>query len=71
MLIAAGAITLALGEYVDSAVIFGVVVINAILGFVQESKAEAALDSLRSMVHTRARVIRGGHEQSIASGPAQ
>ncbi len=67
VLIAAGAITLALGEYVDSAVIFGVVVINAILGFVQESKAEAALDSLRSMVHTQARVIRGGHEQSISS----
>ena len=67
VLIAAGAITLALGEYVDSGVIFGVVVVNAILGFVQESKAEAALDSLRSMGHTQARVIRGGHERSVSS----
>jgi cation-transporting ATPase F len=49
VLLAAGVITAGLGEYVDSAVIFGVVVVNAIVGFIQESKAEAALEGLRSM----------------------
>ena len=67
ILIAAGVITALLGEYVDSSVIFGVVLVNATLGFVQESRAEAALDALRSMAHTRARVVRDGHEQSVPS----
>jgi len=52
VLLAAGAITAGLGEFVDSAVILGVVLVNAIVGFVQEPKAKAALDSLRSMVRT-------------------
>jgi cation-transporting P-type ATPase F len=67
VLIAAGAITAGLGAYVDSAVIFGVVLVNAIVGFIQESRAEAALDTLRSMVRTRARVMRDGHEQTVPS----
>lgn len=41
VLIAAGGITAALGEWVDTAVIFSVVVINAVIGYVQEGKAEA------------------------------
>ena len=40
--------------------IFGVVVINAVVGFIQESKAEAALEALRAMVRTEARVVRDG-----------
>ncbi len=67
VLLVAGAITIALGEYVDAAVIFAVVVLNAAIGFGQESKAEAALDTLRSLVRTRARVRRDGQEQRIAS----
>ncbi|WP_431876833.1 HAD-IC family P-type ATPase [Micromonospora marina] len=67
VLLAATAVTAALREYVDSAVIFGVVLINATVGFVQESRAEAALDSLRSMVHTGARVIRDGETRSVGS----
>jgi cation-transporting ATPase F len=67
VLLAAGAITAILGEYVDSAVIFGVVVINAILGFIQESKAEAALEGLRSMVRTSATVVRDGQERTVPS----
>jgi cation-transporting ATPase F len=67
VLLAAGVITAGLGEYVDSAVIFGVVVINAIVGFVQESKAEAALEGLRSMVRTHATVIRDGHQGTVSS----
>jgi cation-transporting ATPase F len=67
VLLASGAITAGLGEYVDSAVIFGVVVINSIVGFIQESKAEAALEGLRSMVRTQARVVRDGYEQTVPS----
>ncbi|MFH0241263.1 HAD-IC family P-type ATPase [Streptomyces sp. HK10] len=67
ILIAAGAVTAALGESVDSAVIFAVVLINAFVGFVQESKAEAALDSLRSMARTTARAVRDGRERAVPS----
>jgi cation-transporting ATPase F len=67
VLLAAGAITAALGEYVDSAVIFAVVLVNALVGFVQESKAEAALEGLRSMVRTTATVVRSGREQAVPS----
>jgi cation-transporting ATPase F len=67
VLLVAGAITAGLQEFADSAVIFGVVVINAIVGFIQESKAEAALESLRSMVQTQAKVVRDGHEHTMPS----
>ena len=60
VLIVAGIVTALLGEYVDASVIFGVVVVNAMVGFIQESKAESALDALRSMVRTEARIGRGG-----------
>ncbi|NES12816.1 MULTISPECIES: HAD-IC family P-type ATPase [Micromonospora] len=67
VLLAATAVTAVLREYVDSAVIFAVVLINAVVGFVQESRAEAALDSLRSMVRTEARVLRDGQARSVPS----
>ncbi len=67
VLLVAGAVTAALSEYVDSVVIFAVVVVNAVVGFVQESKAEAALQSLRSMVHTEARVVRDGRQATMSS----
>ncbi|MBB5157547.1 HAD-IC family P-type ATPase [Saccharopolyspora phatthalungensis] len=58
LLLVAGAVALAFGEGVDASVIFGVVLLNTAVGFVQESKAEAALDALRAMVRTHARVVR-------------
>ncbi|KRE65012.1 carbonate dehydratase [Arthrobacter sp. Soil736] len=67
VLLAAAVITLGLGEYVDSAVILGVVLINTVVGFIQESKAEAALDALRMMVSTEATVVREGLQQSVPS----
>jgi len=67
ILLAAGIITALLGEGVDSGVIFGVVVVNAIVGFVQESKAEKALESLKQMVTTDANVIRDGQRVRIPS----
>ncbi|MBX7269367.1 HAD-IC family P-type ATPase [Micromonospora sp. Llam7] len=67
VLIASGVVTAILGEYVDSAVIFAVVLINAGIGYAQESRAEAALDSLRSMVRTEARVVRDGEARTVSS----
>ncbi len=67
VLLAAGVVTLVLGENIESGVIFGVVVINAIVGYIQESKAEAALDALRAMVQTEARVRRSGRELKVPS----
>ena len=67
VLLAAGTITAGLGEIIDSAVIFAVVLVNAVVGFVQESRAEATLESLRSMVHTHAKVVRDGREHNVAS----
>ncbi|NNH69323.1 HAD-IC family P-type ATPase [Nocardia uniformis] len=67
VLLAAAAITAALSEYVDSAVILGVVLVNAAVGFIQESKAEAALDALRSMVQTQATVVRDGRSRTVTS----
>lgn len=67
VLLAAGAVTLVLGEIVDSCVIFAVVVVNAVVGFVQESRAEAALEGLRALVRTEARVIRDGSARSLPS----
>ncbi|MEW6678790.1 MAG: cation-transporting P-type ATPase [Pseudomonadota bacterium] len=58
ILLAAGAITAALGEWVDSGVIFGVVLINAVVGYIQEAKAENALAALKRLLATSARVVR-------------
>ncbi len=67
VLIGAGVVTGLLGHWVDTAVIFGVVVINAIIGFIQEGKAERALDSVRNMLSLQAVVIREGHRQEISA----
>ncbi len=65
LLLATGLITLALGDYVDSAVILLVVVVNAIIGFVQEGKAEQALDAVRDMLAAHATVLRDGERRQV------
>jgi magnesium-transporting ATPase (P-type) len=67
VLLAAGVVTTLLGEWVDSGVIFGVVIINAIIGFIQEGKAEKALDAIRNMLPQLAMVRRNGKLVSIAA----
>ncbi len=67
VLLVAGAITAGLHDSVDSAVIFGVVLVNAAVGFVQESRAQVALESMRSMVRTFATVVRDGYERTVSS----
>ncbi|GIX08927.1 HAD-IC family P-type ATPase [Elioraea sp.] len=65
VLLAAAAITALLGHWIDTAVIVAVVLINALVGFVQEGKAEAALEAVRRMLSPRATVIRDGHRHGI------
>ncbi len=67
ILLAATVVSASLGEVVDAAVIFGVVFINAIVGFIQESKAEKAIEALAKMVRTEATVRREGRKQRVPS----
>ncbi len=67
ILLAATAVTLLLHEWVDSSVIFGVVLVNAIIGFIQESKAEKAIEALNRMVVTEATVLRDGQRVRVPS----
>ena len=59
-LLGAAVVAGALGHWVDAGVILGVVLVNAIVGFVQEGKAEEALGALRAMLAPNARVLRDG-----------
>jgi magnesium-transporting ATPase (P-type) len=67
VLLAAGVITALLGHWLDSGVIVGVVVVNAAIGFIQEGRAEEALDAIRGMLSPRATVTRAGVRQEIAA----
>ena len=61
--VAAAVITVLLKEYVDAAVILAVVLINAVIGYLQECKAEQAIEALAKTMVTEATVVRAGHEQ--------
>src|SRR5499427_7098473 len=65
VLLAAGFTKLMLNLWVDAAIIFAVVILNALLGFIQEGKAEKALDSIRNMLSAEARTMRSGDTRMI------
>ena len=65
VLLGAGFTKLMLNLWVDAAIIFGVVILNALLGFFQEGKAEKALESIRNMLSAEARTLRGGETRMI------
>lgn len=58
-------ITLAIGEYTDSVIISIIVVINAVLGFSQEYKAEKSIEALKKLTSLKATVVRDGTEKRI------
>jgi magnesium-transporting ATPase (P-type) len=65
VLIAAAAVTAALGHWIDTGVILAVVLVNAVLGFLQEGKAERALEAIREMLSPEAMVIRDGRRRMV------
>ncbi|MBK9136737.1 MAG: cation-transporting P-type ATPase [Betaproteobacteria bacterium] len=65
VMLAAAVITAALGHWVDTGVLLAAVVVNAIIGFIQEGKAESALEAIRSMLSPRATVLRDGRRLDI------
>ncbi len=67
ILLAASVVTAVLGEWVDASVIFGVVFLNAVVGYVQEARAEKAINALAQMVVTEATVRRDGRKQRVPS----
>ncbi|WP_380166286.1 cation-translocating P-type ATPase [Jannaschia sp. R86511] len=67
VLVVAGVAAAALGEAVDAGVIGAVVTANAVVGFVQEQKAQGALDALSQMVEDNATVLRSGQAHEVSS----
>ncbi len=65
VLLAAAFITAALGHLIDSGVILAVVFINAIIGFLQEGKAEKAMEAIRKMLAPHANVLRDGNRENV------
>ncbi len=67
LLIGAALLSIVLGHYLEGAAILAIVVLNAILGVVQERRAEEALAALRRLAAPEAQVVRDGHRQNVAA----
>lgn len=67
ILLIAAVVTFILKEYIDTGVIMAVVILNALIGYFQEFKAEQSIRALKKMVVSKARVIRNGEEKEIKS----
>ncbi len=65
LMLGASVITALLGHWIDTGVIVAAVLVNAIIGYIQEGRAEAALDSIRRMLSSRATVLRDGQRKEI------
>lgn len=65
VLLGAAVLTATLGHWIDTAAILAVAVVNAIIGFLQEGKAERALQAIQEMLSPRATVLRGGPRQTV------
>jgi P-type Ca2+ transporter type 2C len=65
VLIAAAGVTALMEHWIDTFVILAVVIVNATVGFLQEGKAEKALEGIRKMLSLEASVLRGGKKQKI------
>ena len=64
ILIAAAIISMLIGELLDALIIFIILILNALLGFIQEYKAEKGIQALKKLTSSKVKVLRNG-EQSI------
>lgn len=62
------AVSFAIKSWIEAAVITMVVIVNIVIGFMQEYSAEKTMDDLRSLSSPTASVIRSGHKKTIRSG---
>ncbi len=67
ILLVAAAVTAFLQEWVDSSVIFGVVLVNAVIGFIQEANALKAIDALSRVLSVSSTVLRDGQRHTISA----
>jgi P-type Ca2+ transporter type 2C len=67
ILAAAAILSGIVGDLTDTLIILVIIVLNAVLGFVQEYRAEKAMESLKKLTETQSKVYRGGHLSSIPS----
>lgn len=67
ILLAAAVVTSFLQEWVDAGVIYGVVLVNSIIGFIQESKAVKAIEALSKALTSTATVLRSGERRQISA----
>ena len=67
VLLASAVITALMAHWVDSSVIFGVVIINSVIGFIQEGKAEKAMEAIRKLLTFESSVLRNSVRTSIAA----
>jgi len=65
VLLASAAVTAALGHAIDTGVILAVVLVNAMIGFLQEGRAEQAMEAIRGMLAPRSAVLRNGRRSSV------
>jgi magnesium-transporting ATPase (P-type) len=65
VLLVSAALAALLGHGIDAAVILGVVIANAVVGFIQEGKSEKALEAIRRMIAPMASVLRDGKRQTV------
>ncbi|MCW5758713.1 MAG: HAD-IC family P-type ATPase, partial [Phenylobacterium sp.] len=65
LLLVAAVVTALLGHWVDTGVIMGVVFINSFIGFMQEGKAERALDAIRNLLSLKAMLLRDGRKAPV------
>ena len=65
VLIASSLVTAALQHWIDTGVILAVVIINAVIGYIQEGRAERAMEAIRAMLSPRAAVLRDGQRVSV------
>jgi len=66
VLLGAAVVTAVLGHWIDAQVILAVVLVNAVIGFIQEGKAENALAAIRNMLAPKASVVRDGRRKTVS-----